>query len=191
MQSISAPFHRTPRPGKGGIAIVCSCVLLCGGCFAAKRPAPTLGAVTLAHPVLPQAAEMSLNGAPDIPADALQPIPSLAVPRKAPAKPKVPVAPAREPAVAEDTSEPIIAPELSDEQLTAAKSAVELSLSIADENLGLTKGKTLNAVQQDLVSKILGFEDSAREAVKNNDWQRARIQAKKAEVLSQEFAPKQ
>jgi hypothetical protein len=73
--------------------------------------------------------------------------------------------------------------------LSAAKSDAQQSLVIAERNLGLVQGKTLDATQQDLVSKIRGFVDSAREAMKENDWQRARTQAKKAEVLSREFAP--
>ena len=71
----------------------------------------------------------------------------------------------------------------------AAKSATQNSLAIAERNLASTKGKILNIGQQDLVSKIQGFVDSAREAMKNNDWPRAQIQAHKAEVLSQEIFP--
>jgi hypothetical protein len=90
---------------------------------------------------------------------------------------------------AEKSREPTIAPELSDEQLSAAKSETQQSLIVAERNLSLVQGKPLGSAQQDLVSKIRGFMDSAREARKENDWQRARSQAKKAEVLSKEFAP--
>jgi len=191
MPNIPAPSYRNPRPARGVLALVCGGVLACSGCFAAKRPAPSLGAVTLAHPVAPQFTEIALTDAPDISAEAPELAPSLAPPRKAPARPRVAAAPAREPTVAEENTEPIIAPEVTDAQATAAQAAIQQSLDVAEHNLGLTKGMTLNAAQQDLVSKILGFEDSAREAMKNKDWQRARIQAKKAEVLSQEFAPQQ
>jgi hypothetical protein len=165
--------------------------VVCGGCTAKKRPAPSLGAVMLTHPNVPQALEISLTDAPNIALEPAESIPQLTIPRRVPARPRVISAPAREPASTEETSEPIIAPELTDEQLSAAKAAVQQSLSIAERNLGLAQGKSLNAAQQDMVSKILGFVDSAREAIKNNDWQRARIQAKKAEVLSLEFAPAQ
>jgi hypothetical protein len=191
MQNIPAPSVRNPRPAQGALALVCGGVLLCGGCFSASRPAPSLGRVTLAHPVAPRVTEVALTDAPEIPHDASDPIPELILPRKGPARPRVPVAPVKEPVVAAENPEPIIAPELSDEQLSGAKTAIEQSLSVAEHNLSLTKAMTLSPAQQDLVSKILGFQDSAREAMKNNDWQRARIQAKKAEVLSQEFAPKQ
>ncbi len=113
----------------------------------------------------------------------------MVIPRGAPAKPRVAAPPVHEPEVTEKPQEPIIAPELSDEQISAAKTATQQSLSVAEQNLNLSKGKQLNEAEQDLVSKIQGFVESAREAMKNNDWPRARIQAKKAEVLSQEFAP--
>ena len=73
--------------------------------------------------------------------------------------------------------------------MAAAKLETQQSLIVAERNLNLVQGRPLNAAQQDLISKIRGFIDSAREAMKENDWQRARSQAKKAEVLSKEFAP--
>ena len=82
-----------------------------------------------------------------------------------------------------------MAPALTDAEASAAISATQNSLAIAERNLASTKGKILNIGQQDLVSKIQGFVDSAREAIKNNDWPRAQIQAHKAEVLSQEIFP--
>ena len=130
----------------------------------------------------------SLTDPPDIPYE-LELVPRLVVPHTTPPRPRVAAAPVPGPAAAEKPSEPIIAPELSDEQLSAAKSDTQQSLIVAERNLSLVQGKRLNATQQDLVSKIRGFVDSAREAMKENDWQRARSQAKKAEVLSKEFAP--
>ena len=82
-----------------------------------------------------------------------------------------------------------MAPELTEAQVSAARAATQKSLAVAEHNLDSAKGKTLNTAQQDLVSKIQGFVDSAREAMKNNDWPRAQIQASKAEVLSQEIFP--
>jgi len=53
--------------------------------------------------------------------------------------------------------------------LTAQESAVAQqqttqSLSITEKNLDSARGKTLNAAQSDLVSKIRGFVKDAREA---------------------------
>ena len=142
----------------------------------------------MSRPVLPQSLDVSLADPPDILVE-VELAPRLVAPRGAPPRPHVAAAPAPGPAVAEKPRDPIIAPELSEEQLSAAKSDAQQSLVIAERNLGLVQGKTLDAAQQDLVSKIRGFVDSAREAMKENDWQRARTQAKKAEVLSKEFAP--
>jgi len=39
-----------------------------------------------------------------------------------------------------------------------------------------------------LASKVRGFMEAAREAMKDSDWERAKTMAKKAEVLSRELA---
>ena len=165
------------------------CALFCGGCFTAKRPAPTLGAVVFSHPVIPPGDVADLADAPEIYVEDTDRVSPLVIPRSVPARPRVAAPPVHETEVEEKPQEPIIAPELSDEQISSAKTATQQSLSVAEQNLNSSKGKQLNEAQQDLVSKIQGFVDSAREAMKNNDWLRARNQAKKAEVLSQEFAP--
>ena len=190
MENFPAPSARNPRPANGVLLLVCGCAMVCGGCFTARKPAPSLGTVTLAHPVAPHSAESAALDEPEILVEAPEMIPPLEIPRRVPPKPRTAPAPVREP-VAAEAAEPIIAPELSDQQVSAARAAIEQSLSVAERNVGLTQGKSLNAAQQDLVSKIRGFAESARDAMRNGDWQRARIQAKKAEVLSQEFAPKQ
>jgi hypothetical protein len=140
------------------------------------------------RPIVPQPLDVSLSDPPVISYEA-EPAPRLVAPRSAPPRPRVAATPAPGPAAAEKPPEPIIAPELSDEQLSAAKVATQQSLEVAERNLNLVQGRPLNVAQQDLVSKIRGFVDSSREAMKENDWQRARSQAKKAEVLSREFAP--
>jgi len=145
----------------------------------------------LLHPVVPPAEQAAIENAPDILPEETEPIPQLVVPTGVPARPRVAAVPAREAESEAKVAEPIIAPEMTDQQLAAAKVATQQSLNVALHNLSLTQGRTLNATQQDLASKIRGFVDSARQAIQNHDWQRARIQAKKAEVLSQEFAPQQ
>ncbi len=168
--------------------MACVCALLCGGCFSKKRPAFAVSALALSGPVVPQATDTRLDDAPDIAVE-MEPVAPLVVPRGSPARPRVATSPAPGPAAAEKSAEPLMAPELSEAQLAAAKTETKQSLDAAERNLGLTAGKSLNAAQQDLVSKIRGFMDSAQEAIKSSDWPRARNQAKKAEVLSQEFAP--
>ena len=188
MQIIPALIYTNERSSKKMLLLACACALVCGGCITKKRPALPVNRLAMGHPVVPQPLEVSLTDPPDIPFE-VEIVPRLVSPRGAPARPRVAAAPAPGPAAAERPLEPIIAPELSDEQLSAAKSETQQSLIVAERNLSLTQGKRLDMAQRDLVSKIRGFVDSAREAMKENDWQRARSQAKKAEVLSKEFAP--
>jgi len=72
--------------------------------------------------------------------------------------------------------------------LAAAKVDAQASLEVAERNLAAARGQALNAAQADLASKIRGFMDAAREAIRNGGWQRATNMAKKAEVLSRELA---
>ena len=57
----------------------------------------------------------------------------------------------------------------------------------AEKNLQLANGKRLNASQTDLVEKVKGFLSQAHEAIRANDWVRARNLALKAEILSTEL----
>ena len=102
-----------------------------------------------------------------------------------PARPRVAAQPAAEPASPAKKAEPSIAPELSAGELATAKSESNHSLQVAERNLARTRDKTLNAAQQDLASKVREFMETAREAMRNNDWGRAMNLAKKAEVLSE------
>jgi len=188
MQIIPALIYTNERLSKKALLLACACALLCSGCVTKKRPAFPVSQLAMVRPIVPQPIEVSVDDPPDISAE-LEIVPRLVVPRGTPPRPRIAATPASGPTVAERPRDPIIAPELSDEQLSMAISATEQSLIVAERNLGLTQGRTLDATQQDLVSKIRGFVDSAREAIKANDWQRARTQAKKAEILSKEFAP--
>jgi hypothetical protein len=107
--------------------------------------------------------------------------------RSAPPKPRVTQSAPSEPAVAQRPADPIIVPDLTVEQLSSARSESQHSLDIAEWNLSQTQGKRLNTAQEDVVSKIRGFMETARDAMKNSDWQRAKNLAKKAEVLSHEL----
>ena len=89
---------------------------------------------------------------------------------------------------AEKSEAPTIAPQLTPQESVVAQQQTNESLSIAERNLRAAHGKTLSAAQTDLVSKITGFIKDAREAARITDWSRARILAKKAQVLSEELA---
>ena len=83
---------------------------------------------------------------------------------------------------------PEIVPDLSAEESASLRREAEGSMSAAERNLSVTAGKNLNAMQQDLASKVRSFVSDAREAGRAGDWARARTLAKKAEVLSEQLA---
>ncbi|MGA3176834.1 MAG: hypothetical protein ABSE19_05760 [Candidatus Acidiferrum sp.] len=168
---------------------VCLSVMVCSGCLVKKRPAAHFVTIVLAHPVIPSpTAEAALSETPDLGIEPA-PIPTrLGTPRNPPARPKMAASPAPEPTAAGKPSEPTIVPELSTGELAAAKVDAQASLEVAERNLAAARGQALNAAQADLASKIRGFMDAAREAIRNSDWQRATNMAKKAEVLSRELA---
>ena len=158
------------------------------GRFTKKPPTVHMTGIVLAHPVVPSGtASDSLEGAPDIEVEAAEMPPRLAPVRSGPARPHVAPAPPAEPAPAEKSAEPLILPDLTEEQLNAAKTETQQSLETAESKLAQTQGRRLNATQEDVASKVRGFMESAREAMKNGDWVRAKNQAKKAEVLAQQL----
>ena len=161
------------------------------GCALRRRAAIPWATAVQVRPVLQARAstgadlevpEFSLN---------LEPLAALAVPvRVAPPRPRVAPAPSPTPAAPVAESKPpapAIAPQLSTAEFAAAQQETNESLNIAERNLAATRGKTLNAAQSDLVSKIKGFLKDAREAARIGDWALARNLAKKAQVLSEEL----
>jgi len=164
-------------------------MMLFNGCLVKKRPATHFENLVLAPPVIPlPTAAGAVGEAPDLEIEPAPMAVRLGVPRNPPARPKVAAQPATEPAVAGKPSEPTIVPELSAGELEAAKAEAHANLDAAERSLAATRGKALNEAQADLASKIRGFMDAAREAMRNGDWQRATNMAKKAEVLARELA---
>jgi len=92
------------------------------------------------------------------------------------------------PPESEKAGSPTIAVQLTPEETVAARQETSDSLNNAEKTLAATRGKNLNPVQTDLVSKIKGFLKDAREAAQARDWARARSLAKKAQVLSDQLA---
>jgi hypothetical protein len=172
------------------VFVLCLCVW-CGGCFTKKQPKVHLTGIVLAHPLVPNgAAGESLEDAPDLEVEVAEMPPRLAIPRNGPARPRVAPAPTVEPLPVENAAEPLIVPDLTAEQLNAAQTETQRSLDAAESRLAQTQGKRLNATQEDVASKVRGFMESAREAMKSGDWVRAKNQAKKAEVLSEQLTGK-
>jgi len=186
---------RTALPNgffNSSIVLICCTGALLGGCSMRRRPSIPWATAIQVRPVnLPQAAT-----AKEIPED---PIPDLhlefaAFPsrlmttRGVPPRPRVPAATsAGAGADSESAGSSLITPQLSAEETAAARQQTNQNLNIAEKNLQSARGKRLNAVQTDLVSKIRGFLKDAREAAQVGDWARARSLSKKAQVLSEEL----
>ena len=171
------------------LAIACLLAVTTSGCFTRKTPSSHLAAIHLGAPNVPAAsAEQLAANPPDILSDTSPDFPHLVFGRNVPPRPRVAPAPAPEHSRPEKSSEPIIVPEVSTEEMVAARNESQQSLDIAERNLSLASGKSLNAVQQDLISKVRGFSENAREAMKTGDWARAKTLSKKAEVLSAQLA---
>ncbi|HXY00357.1 MAG TPA: hypothetical protein VEI54_05515 [Candidatus Limnocylindrales bacterium] len=174
---------------KKWLAVVCVCAVGMCGCLTKRRPtARLISPIVFAHPVMPTVMEGELEPPPEEIFEPVSAPPPLAVSHSVPARPRVASQPASEPAHAENNEEPLIAPELTTEETEAAKAETLRNLDLAKKYLAQVSGRRLNAMQQDLVSKIRGFTQSAREALRESDWERARNLSKKAVVLSEQLA---
>jgi len=170
-----------------GLALLCAVVVWTNGCFTRRTPAPAFGkTVSLHPPVVPAPVGGELLAPPEIPMEASE-APELATVRSVPPRPRVAQPPAGDTGKAEKEPEPRIAPELSSAEMDAAKAETEQNLDAMKKNLTMASGRSLNASQQDLMSKVRGFAESAREAMRSGDWVRAKNLSKKAEVLSEEL----
>jgi len=170
------------------LAPLCACVVWSGGCFTRRAAAPELGQVTLAHPLVPMAtASTVIEEPPEISLEEPSLPPHLAPLPSGPAKPHVAPAPTNEPTAVEKKPAPVLAPELSLEEVVTSKVEANKSMIVAQRNLETALAKPLNSAQADLASKVRGFMDAAREAMKSSDWERAAAVAKKAEVLSEQL----
>ena len=145
----------------------------------------------LVRPIAPQ--QTSPDGTVDAPAPDLE----VEIPPPEPLPTRTPPAPVRPHSVAPSansiaragkTETPQIVPELSTQASATLQRETDQSLAAAERNLAATAGKSLNAAQSDLASKVRSFISDAREAGRAGDWGRARDLAKKAQVLSEELA---
>jgi len=127
------------------------------------------------------------QSAPDLPWD-FAPAPTHLIVVRQPARPRI-AAPAPQNSAETVKSEaPMLAPQLSEQEVSAAQQQFNESIAVAQKNLANAKNHQLNATQTDLASKVNSFLDESKTAVKDGDWTRAKNLAKKAEVLSQELA---
>jgi hypothetical protein len=175
---------------KKWLVLLCASAAWMSGCLLRRAPAkPAFNFVTVVYPVIPpDAVDAALEPPPDISHDVPQAPAQLATNRSAPVKPRVAPPPALEPAAAENLPQATIAPEVTTEEQTAAQAEIQHNLDTVEKNLTLASGRRLNAAQQDLISKVRGFTENAREAMRSGDWVRAKNLSSKAEVLSEQLA---
>jgi len=168
-------------------ALVAMAAMFLSGCAEKKVRAGTFRKTPLAHP------RVSVRPTPA--ADPVEPpelrleapaTSRLAYPRGLPPKPK---------GLANGTSAdagrpaaPLISPQLTPEEQSAAQQQTDDSLRGASQDLQATVGRTLSATQADLADKVRGFMNQARDASRTGDWPRARNLAQKARVLARELA---
>src|SRR5262249_33283276 len=182
----------TARP-VSALVLVSGCALFLAGCPHRQLNAKPFPWSTCAYsrPVAPaviaeeaDATDLLAEGSLDV-----TPPPSpLVLARAVPPRPRVLSNPAASSEGSNRPEVPQIAQQLTPAEANAAQQPTNQSVSAAKRNLGSTEGKTLNATQQDLASKVRSFLAEARDAAQTGDWTRARNAAKKAEVLSQELA---
>jgi hypothetical protein len=175
-------------------AIVCAVAAIVSGCAANQKPRarafPWATANTV-RPVAPKTVSSDVSNE-DLFADlgiGVPAPPSIVggVP-SGPSRPRVQVVAPGNNSASHVPEAPMIAPQLSPEQTAQAQQQAAASVSVAEKNIAASQGRSLNAMQSDLASKVRSFLAEAREAAQVGDWTRASSAAKKAEVLSQELA---
>jgi hypothetical protein len=176
-----------------GMATFCIVIVLLSGCAERQVKAKPFPWSTFAHtrPLSPSTAITQvdeIDPLEDATLDVAPPPSALVIARSAPPRPRVPANNSSPSDVSNKPDVPQIAPLLTAGEASAAQQQTSQSLSVAEHNIGSADGKSLNATQQDLASKVRSFMAEARDAAKLGDWTRARAAAKKAEVLSQELA---
>lgn len=190
-KTILSPIAGTPHRIKALCLVAAFAAMIGSGCTAArKRPAIPWNTAILVRPLVPkvQAASVDPDAVPDL-QPTLPALPAkIAGGRSGPARPRVATP---SPAESEANSKGgtlFIVPQLSTQDTAASQQQTNQSLAVAERNLASANGKTLNATQTDLVSKVRSFMNDARASARLNDWPRAKTLAKKAEVLSEELA---
>ena len=193
MKRIESSMTQHPRATFArGLLAALAAVALLQGC-AERRPHVSPWATAIAvRPRLPQPAPGYQppafdDIAPDLTWDFTPPPSHLAVIRQ-PARPRVAAQPAPESSGGTKGEAPLLAPQLSDQEIAVAQQQMNESIAITHKNLSSAKGHKLNPTQSDLASKVNSFLQESRDAAKDGDWTRAKNLAKKAQVLSEELA---
>jgi hypothetical protein len=167
-------------------------VLVAGGCAERKRPALVWQSASLVHPRIPEISPMDAalakEEAPELRLELPPPAPNF--PPNSYVRPPRPRSVAPPPAIVEEPSRPqspVAAPELSAAESSTAQQGTTASLAAAEKGLAAAHGKSLNAAQSDMISKINGFMADARAAGATGDWTSAQTLARKAQLLAAEL----
>jgi len=174
------------------IAALTAAVLLLQGCAEHKARAYPWAIAIAVRPRVPVPAPgyqpPAIDDiAPDLPWDFPPPPSRLAIVRQ-PARPRVAAQPAQELSGSAKGDAPLLAPQLSEQEIAVAQQQMYESVAIAQKNLIAAKGHRLNATQSDLASKVSSFLEESKGSAKDGNWTRAKNLAKKAQVLSEELA---
>jgi hypothetical protein len=193
MKRIKSPMTKHPgaaiaRP----LLTALAAVALLQGCAERKPLAHPWTTAIAVRPRLPQPVPgyhppAFDDVAPDLTWD-FPPPPSRLVVARQPARPRVAAQPAPESSGGAKGDAPLLAPQLSEQEIAAAQQQMNESIAITQKNLSSAKGHKLNPTQSDLAFKVNSFLQDSRDAAKDGDWTRAKNLAKKAQVLSEELA---
>ncbi len=174
-------------------AMLCAVAAIVSGCAATQKPRarafPWASANTV-RPLAPKTISSDVSNEElfaDLGLDVPAPPSVVGGAPSGPPRPRVVVVPSSGGSSSHVPEAPMIAPQLSPEQTAAAQQQTSASVNIAEKNIAGSQGRSLNAMQSDLASKVRSFLAEAREAAQVGDWTRASSAAKKAEVLSQEL----
>jgi hypothetical protein len=194
MKRIELVVTVAPRMSKNWLpmAALTAVVLLLQGCAERKARAYPWAMAIAVRPRVPMAAPGYRpppfdDIAPELSWDFPPPPSRLAVVRQ-PTRPRVAAQPTQELSGSAKGDAPLLAPQLSEQEIAVAQQQMNESVAIAQKNQAAAKGHRLNATQSDLASKVNSFLEESREAAKDGDWTRAKNLAKKAQVLSEELA---
>jgi hypothetical protein len=186
---------RSRNHARAGLVLSLCALQFISGCAERKATPVSWRGAGLSRPIVPATItapkprplpDESVDPVPELQLELPPPPPLLAV-RSAPARPRVAPAPVTE-NNADRPEAPVIAPQMSDAEASAARQQMTSSLNEAEKNLARSQGKQLNATQSDLAAKIKQFISDAQLASREGDWTRARSLATKAQVLSEELA---
>jgi len=173
------------------VAGVLFVAIAAGGCAEHKRATLPWPTASIVHPRIPEVAAMDKDIAEEDAPELRLELPAPAV--NFPAMPNVRPPRARTTAPPPVTLEPskpqspVAAPQLSAEESSTAQQETTAGLAAAEKGLAVAQGKSLNAAQTDMASKITGFMADARAAGATGDWTSAQTLARKAQLLAEEL----